>query len=180
MVLQVSAKTPAPQIQLSQISLWSNQTPCSMHTYNTALRYCNVTADLFHSDCDCLEGNDGISFTFVSAASTDDPSNTKLLQAAFCMQVVKGRGVPTSGLWFVTFSRWNWWNASLLGPPVFSQDKSSPWWVVCSCWRDTCEWDTAVSFKVVTAQSEINQDHRVLNAMLDVRLGQGRLHSVCE
>lgn len=58
LVLQVSAKTPAPQIQLSQISLWSNQTPCSIHMYNTALRYYDVTADLFHSDCDCLEGND--------------------------------------------------------------------------------------------------------------------------
>lgn len=80
----------------------------------------DVTADLFHSDCDCLEGNDYISFTFVSPASIEYPSNTKLLQAAFYMQVVKGRGVPVSGLWFVTFYQWNRWNVSLLGPPIFS------------------------------------------------------------
>lgn len=117
----------------------------------------DVTTDLFHSDCDCLEGNDCISFTFASPASTDNPSNTKLLQAAFRMQVVKGRGVPRSGLSFVTFYQWNWWNFSLFGPSVFSQDESSTWRVVCRCWRDKHEWDIAVSFKVVTAQSEINQ-----------------------
>lgn len=117
----------------------------------------DVTTDLFHSDCDCLEGNDCISFTFASPASTDNPSNTKLLQAAFCMQIVKGRGVSRSGLSFVTFYQWNRWNFGLFGPSVFSQDESSTWRVVCRCWRDKREWDIAVSFKVVTAQSEINQ-----------------------